>query len=96
MTMFYATGVYQTDSPIAADMLAYRLVEAGCDDLDGTHTQNQVTVSYGPFLSTAQNLRELHGDALHALRRLAGRPAGEPTVLNATNPAGTVLTFTAA
>lgn len=80
---YYAVARYDTHSPEAADALATTLAAHGCDDLLSAHPDNTVQVSYGPFISTAENLPELRGDARHALARMAGEGAGVPEVLNA-------------
>lgn len=99
---FYAVAEYRTASPEAADALAARLIAKGCDDLLPDHPGNAVQVSYGPFLSSEENLSALASDARFVLIRLAeggvdsgARQFGVPTVLTATSvDSGTVFNLT--
>lgn len=98
-SQFYAVAEYHTASPEAADALAARLVVKGCDDLLSEHPDDVVQVSYGPFLSTDEDLSALAWDACFTLIRLAeggvdggAKQFGVPEVLNATAvDSGTVL-----
>lgn len=83
MSTYYAVGAISTDDP---DGLAEQLTRQGCDDL-GTGREGELVVSFGPFFSTAKNLRELEADARHYLARLAPYGTKPPTILNA-SPTG--------
>lgn len=96
---FYAVAEYSTASPEAAEALAARLTAKGCDDLQPDHPQHVVKASYGPFLSSADDVTVLAADARLVFLRLAegstgsgrARPYGVPEVLNATAADGGTL-----
>ena len=99
---FHAVAEYRTASPEAADALTARLTAKGCEDLHSDQPGDVVQVSYGPFLSSEENLSALASDARFVLIRLAeggvdsgARQFGVPEVLNATAcDSGTVFDLT--